>query len=212
MRFKGIMKREELVWYWLFFTMLKKMSVFVLLLSFSSCATKFTISANQGFAIEPNSKFIVRLTDTDFVVDESSTNSTQELLKEYDHYIMPIIDFDSINYRYLLHLNDSWESTKEELRKLHKYVDYDYLLVGGFSEYSNNFHLYHKRTDYEKKNNLNFPEESVVQFKYYLYSIRTQELVISINVRKTASGNVFLNASLGTLILPKAQKKLEKYF
>ncbi len=176
----------------------------------TGCGTHYTISSTN-VSIKPSDKFIVRLTDTDLVVDNDPTTGTIELLQSLNYKVMPVQEFDSINYRYILHLNDSWEPTPEELRRLHMYADYDYLLVGGFSEFTRNFHLYHKQTDRERELNLNFPEESTVEFKYYLYSIRDQQLALYISVRKTASGNAFTHAAFGSLIFPKALKKLEKH-
>ncbi len=116
----------------------------------SSCGTHYTISSTKEFNVKPTTKFIVRLTDTDLVIDTEPTTSTIELLQSLNYKVMPVHEFDSINYRYILHLNDSWKPTNEELRRLHRYVDYDYLLVGGFSEYTRNFHLYHnKQTEKE---------------------------------------------------------------
>jgi len=177
----------------------------------SSCGTHYTISSTKEFNVTPTTKFIVRLTDTDLVIDTEPTTSTIELLQSLNYKVMPVHEFDSINYRFILHLNDSWEPTPEELQRLHRYVDYDYLLVGGFSEYTRNFHLYHKQTDRERELNLNLPKESTVEFKYYLYSIREHRLALYISVRKTASGNAFAHAAFGSLILPKALKKLKKY-
>ncbi len=191
--------------------MSKSILISIATILLTSCATHYTISSNKDFKVKPTAKFIVRLTNTDLVVDNNPTTATIELLQSLNYKVMPVQEFDSINYRFILHLNDSWEPTPEELQRLHRYVDYDYLLVGGFSEFTRNFHLYHKRTDLEKRNNLNPPEQSTVIFKYYLYSIREQQLALYISVRKTASGNAFAHAAFGSLILPKALKKLKKY-
>ncbi len=177
----------------------------------NGCGTHYLINASKGFKIKPDDKFIIRLTDTDFVVDEAATNSTTQLLHKYQHQVMTVHDFDSINYRYILHLNDNWEPSSEKLRRLHIYADYDYLLVGGFSEKSFNFYSYHKRTEREIAMNLNFNEESVVEFRYYLYSIRNQQLVLTIFVRKTAKGRAITHLAFGSRILDKALKKLGKY-
>jgi len=171
-----------------------KLIIFTLLcLLFISCSsTKYVTEPSWGYEIKPGEKFIVRITNKDFYLHPKSTKATIDVLKECTYFFMSVTELDSINYRFLLHLEDSWIPDSLTLKRLNAATNFDYFLTGGWATSQVHPNSIYKLSDYEIENNID-PSAVKEKFVYLLYDIKTQKRVLSLTTNSKSKSIGFEN-------------------